>query len=445
MHGTDALPLPPHPDIEQYGKLAQELAGAVKSGDAEVIQAFARRWIGRLRRRSGEDEHPRYADALANDARRFTRYWTGEHKPKDMPPPQATLAHAQFVIARVHGFRSWEELLRHLDQLARRDSGVARFEAAVDAIVGGDSDALRRLLREDPELVRARSGRSHGCTLLHYVSANGVEGYRQKTPPNIVAITRLLLESGSDVNATAQCYGGGDTPLGLTSTSVHPHDAGVMIPMLETLVDAGANVNSRDGGWGAIRSCLANGQPEAAAWLAEHGAEVNLADAAGIGWLDRVRTFLSPDGKLSNGASEAQLEEGFKNASWYGRFDVIRYLLDAGFAVDRRFEDGATGLHHAAYDGNAAVVELLLARGAPVGVREAEHHGTPLDWALWAWGVDRRGRKDATKYYRVVAMLINAGAPLDRPWYDSEGGRRVFAVVETDPQMQAALRGEVPS
>ena len=47
-------------------------------------------------------------------------------------------------------------------------------------------DALRR----DPALVRARSSRVccfdppvHRATLLHYVAANGVEAYRQKTPP----------------------------------------------------------------------------------------------------------------------------------------------------------------------------------------------------------------------------------------------------------------------
>jgi hypothetical protein len=43
---------------------------------------------------------------------------------------------------------------------------------------------------------------------LHYCSANGVEGYRQKTPKNIVEITRILLEAGAEVDARADVYGG---------------------------------------------------------------------------------------------------------------------------------------------------------------------------------------------------------------------------------------------
>ena len=60
---------------------------------------------------------------------------------------------------------------------------------------------LKKLLREDPELIRARSTREHRATLLHYVSANGVESYRQKTPKNIVRITKLLLDAGAEAKA----------------------------------------------------------------------------------------------------------------------------------------------------------------------------------------------------------------------------------------------------
>ena len=58
--------------------------------------------------------------------------------------------------------------------------------------------------------------REHRSTLLHYVSANGVEDFRQKTPANIVEITRLLLKAGADVNAESESYGGRSTTLGLT-------------------------------------------------------------------------------------------------------------------------------------------------------------------------------------------------------------------------------------
>jgi hypothetical protein len=80
-------------------------------------------------------------------------------------------------------------------------SNDAIFEAAADAIVDGDLATLGRLLSENPGLVRARSSRAHRATLLHYVSANGVEDFRQKTPANIVDVTRTLLDAGAEVDA----------------------------------------------------------------------------------------------------------------------------------------------------------------------------------------------------------------------------------------------------
>jgi hypothetical protein len=96
----------------------------------------------------------------------------------------------RMVIARSHGFRSWGDFARHFNARAQK------FETAADAIVTGDIDTLKRLLAEEPRLVRARSMREHNATLLIYTSANGVEGYRQKTPANIVATANLLLDAG---------------------------------------------------------------------------------------------------------------------------------------------------------------------------------------------------------------------------------------------------------
>ena len=127
-----------------------------------------------------------------------------------------------------------------ISKRSRKAFAVSRFEAAADAIVSGDVATLKRLLREDPKLIRAISTREHGATLLHYVSANGVEGYRQKTPKNIVAIAEMLLNAGAEIDATANVYGGGCTTLGLAATSIHPERAGVQEALLQTLLDHGA-------------------------------------------------------------------------------------------------------------------------------------------------------------------------------------------------------------
>ena len=105
------------------------------------------------------------------------------------------LADAQFFVAREHGFASWPKFARHLEGLARANSPVSTFEAAVDAIVNGDLTRLEKLLNENPKLARARSTRDHRSTLLHYVSANGVEDFRQKTPQ----------EHCRDYEAAAEC------------------------------------------------------------------------------------------------------------------------------------------------------------------------------------------------------------------------------------------------
>src|SRR5207245_9545418 len=130
-------------------------------------------------------------------------------------------------------------------------------------------------------LLMSPSSSEHRSTLRHYGSANGVEDFRQKTPKNIVEITRLLLEKGADVNAESDAYGGGSTTLGLVATSIHPERAGVQIDLLETLIDHGATIDP--GGRSDVIACLRNDRPQAAEFLATRGAQLDFEAAAGVG------------------------------------------------------------------------------------------------------------------------------------------------------------------
>src|SRR4051812_34041067 len=145
-----------------------------------------------------------------------------------------TLDDARQTIAREYGFADWSDV--EARGAAPPDPA---FELAVGPLLGGDVGTLRRLLAEDPSLVRRRSSDGHRATLLHYVGSNGVETYRQRVPMNLAEITRLLVEAGADVNATADMYGG-STTLGLLVTSDHPTKAGVTGDVVKVLVDAGA-------------------------------------------------------------------------------------------------------------------------------------------------------------------------------------------------------------
>jgi hypothetical protein len=215
---SDALPLPPRPNLEQYKKLAKDFQRACKSSDAGAIRDWAARWAETIARLQGLEITSELRKRIDSEAEQTAHQWL-KYTQTNEQAARCRLADAQFFIARGHGFASWPKFASHLEGLRRAHSPVSNFEAAVDAIVDGDLPKLEKLLRDNPELVRARSTREHRSTLLHYVSANGVEGFRQKTPKNIVEITKLLLKAGADVNAESDAYGGRSTTLGLTATS----------------------------------------------------------------------------------------------------------------------------------------------------------------------------------------------------------------------------------
>src|SRR5688500_13822233 len=250
----DAVPLPPHPDLEPYRKRAKELLRAAREG-GDAIRAWAARWVETLL-----ELQPDLPDFARKDAGR--RIGQVTDFARERLARDGSLSQAQFVIARAHGFASWPKLVHHLEGLAGADRGVSAYERGADAIVNGDLATLQSLLKEQPGLVRERSTRDHNATLLHYVSANGVESYRQKTPPNVLAVARALLDAGAEVDAEADVYGGGATTLALAVTSSHPRAAGLQIALADLLLERGAPMDPD-----IVRYCLVNGCPEAAAHM----------------------------------------------------------------------------------------------------------------------------------------------------------------------------------
>lgn len=407
----DALPLPQRPNLEQYKKLARDLVKACKSGDANGIRQWASDWIRKLVRLSGLEVTP----GLPVENRRWTEEVAAFGAQKLLSGGRkCVLADAQFVIARSHGFVSWPRMARHIEQLARQSSPVAQFESAADAIVSGDVRSLQRILRQNPELVWERSTREHRATLLHYSSANGVEGYRQKTPKNIVEIADLLLKAGAEVDAEADVYGGGCTTLGLAATSVHPEVAGVQEPLLQILLDYGAMIdkpNLAGNKQSAVIACFANGRPRAGEFLAARGAKLDLESAAGLGRLDIVKTFFHSDGSLKPAATKRQLQKGLLWACMYGRENVAAFLLEHGADLLDRAGSGATALHWAAGGAHVNIVRLLLDRGAPLEEINA-WDGTVLEHG--GWGFEHGG--PGTDFARVFDTLLGAGAKIRGSW-----------------------------
>ncbi len=283
---------------------------------------------------------------------------------------------------------------------------------------------LETLIREHPALVHARSKRVHNATLLHYVAANGVEDFRQKTPPNAVAVARCLLEAGAEVDARANTYSESawETTLNLLVSSAHPAGAGLQSVLVETLLDFGAAINGLADDESPMMTALDFNYLDAAETLARRGARVdNVVTAAALGRLDLVQRFVIGRNQIAPGVPllappwlrrplppepKAHIEYTFVWACKFARADVAGWLLtmDPDPAATDGYE--MTALHWAGANGMTATIGELLRRHAPL---EAENTwgGTVLNSTLhFAVYQPVAG----VNYAAVIDTLLSAGA-----------------------------------
>jgi hypothetical protein len=219
-------------------------------------------------------------------------------------------------------------------------------------------------------------------------------------------------------------YGGGCTALGLAATSVHLERAGVQQALLEKLLDHGATLERPSiagHGQSIVVSCLANGRPKAAEFLASRGARVDFAGAAGLGRLDVVQM-------LFDDATSEQRNQGFLYACGYGRNSVVESLLKKNADLLAQRRDGQTPLHMAVIGGHLGTVKLLLRQNAPLEVKNV-YGGTVLGQTVWS--AAHGGDPDV--YIAIMEALFGAGAkiperhtPVNTPvdaWMAAHGSR----------------------
>jgi ankyrin repeat protein len=125
-----------------------------------------------------------------------------------------------------------------------------------------------------------------------------------------------------------------------------------------------------------LHFAAANGQLGAAAFLIEHGVNVNAKDSNG--------GFTALDVALSS----------------FHYIEMVRLLIEHGADVNTSSSQGITPLEEAAMRGQKDAIELLLAKGAALNTSD-EKGNTPLLWALLM------GRSDA------AMALIEAGADVN--------------------------------
>jgi hypothetical protein len=431
----DTLPLPPRPNLTQYRKRAKDLVKASKSPNTDAIRAWAREWLESLAALLGYQ----ITTFVQSSLDRAVGHIEEQVRAKvGAAADGLTLADAQFFIANAHSFASWAEFSNHLEQLRADRSG---FEAAADAVVTGDLATLEGLLRRDPSLIRARSARVHRATLLHYVAANGVEDFRQKTPPNAVAIARLLLEAGAEVDALAETYGGGrdQTTMNLLVSSEHPARAGLHAELVDILLDFGAAINGLEDNESPIMTALAFGYAAAAEALVRRGARVDtIITAAALGRADLVSDLVVDGQSLRPGVPlpaprwpavsadvRAHIELGFLWACKFGRTAVVEVLLGKGVDPGVKDIDDMTGLHHATAGRHLDVVSLLLQHGAPLEVTN-RWGGTVLDSTVY---FARNANPNDEDYTPVIALLIAGGADVGAVWLPT-GDARIDALLQ---------------
>jgi ankyrin repeat protein len=442
----DALPLPRRPHLEGYRKRAEGLVSAATSDDESAVRAWAVEWLDAM-----DDLMPTPPTALVQESLDRAVEAIERHVRGISARGRTTfaLADAELLVARAHGFASWAEFARQVERLS--GDGSDPFELAADAVVGGGLAALEALLRADPGLAHARSARVHGATLLHYVAANGVEDFRQKTPQNAVAIARALLEAGAAVDAVAETYGGAEaqTTLNLLVSSAHPAEAGNQPALVETLLDFGAAVDGLQDDGSPLMTALAFGYPDAAETLARRGARIdNVMAAAGLGRVDLVARILDEGAAVNpslvnlywlelTGEPASHVERAFVWACAFGRVAVVELLLARG--VDPAVADmnRMTGLHWAAANRHLDVAELLIDRGAPLEVRN-RWGGTVLDSTVY-FALGRAS--EAAGYVPVLELLIRAGADVSAVTYPT-GNETLDELLERHASSQSRVRDD---
>jgi ankyrin repeat protein len=351
--------LPARPNLEQLKKQAKSLLGAAKVRDQEALQRFA--------------SLPALAGKSLDEVARY----------------DLALHDAQSVIAREHGFESWNTLREEvesrtlsldaaIDEFIRCATGGATGRAerllalhpAIasatlhTALVLGDDAAVEDWLKSHPQLAQQSGGPQDWDPLLYVCHTSMLKGDRARLD-GLVAIARRLCSLGANPNAeyhwnwhpelprtalwAAVCTVG-HLPLAevLLEAGANPTDGvtshiaggGGNLDALELLQRYGLNVNGIPGGVPPLVYMMtwAN-NPAGPYWLLDHGADANLA------WGE---------------AGEAPLHVAARR--W--NVPMVERLIDHGADVSRRRADGATPHTLAELQGNSEVGAWLLAHGA---------------------------------------------------------------------------------
>lgn len=255
---------------------------------------------------------------------------------------------------------------------------------------------------------------------------------------------RLLLEAGVDPRrpSPADLYGSdhGEEPPCPTVYGAVRSDCPV--ELVTVLLEHGADPEAPGpDGRSPYRLASSQGRADLAALLRRHGARDDTTDTERLlaACLDAdrvaVQRQMADDPGLPGRLTEPDIGAALGHAAATGNAEAMALMLDLGFPIGARGEDGGTPLHAAAYAGSAAVVGLLLERGADLEARDTTWHSTPVDWAKVGSG-ERPDRNPNPDWLATVRALIEAGASLADITLSPDDGK------PPSPEVAEVLRGQ---
>jgi ankyrin repeat protein len=332
---------------------------------------------------------------------------------------------------------------------------VARFllanKADVNAPTTGTGQRRANAKAATALMIAAHAGNKAMVELLldHGADVNAVGEWQRMTGAALhfaaksgyQAVAETLLAHKADANL---CPNGEYGPLHLAA------EAG-RTPMVELLIKHGADVNARtDWGWTPLHSAAEGGSPAVAELLLGHKADLEaktkggstpLAVAVANGQIKVAEVLLKHGANVEtvDGDGTTPLQKAITRANYAGyggQSELVRLLVNGGADVNKPFNatgparsvrrqnssdqwdtTGATPVGVAAYLGDAAVVEALVAGGANVNTKAAggvapllyavEHKSLPMLEAILARKPDleARDRNGNT----ALAQAIQAG------------------------------------
>jgi len=141
-------------------------------------------------------------------------------------------------------------------------------------------------------------------------------------------------------------------------------------------------------GISAVMVAVASGHPELALILINHGAELNIFEAASTGQLGRVQVLVKERLELVSAYDEFGYPP-LSLACFYGNVEVAKYLISRGAIINMPSMNPtrATPLHSAVAKGHLEIVKLLIQHGANLNAGQAGGV-TPLHIAARNGNVD---------------------------------------------------------